>query len=69
MTRRYQVVTLFASGALLAVSGALMAGEPGKTSATAETGDVHQGHRSDLSGKMRGLPSQGRDGADVAGHL
>ncbi len=36
MTRRYQVVTLFASGALLAVSGALMAGEPGKTSATAK---------------------------------
>jgi len=36
MTRRYQVVTLFASGALLAVSGALMAGEPGKTSAAAK---------------------------------
>ena len=36
MTRRSQVVTLIASGALLAVSGALMAGEPGKTSATAK---------------------------------
>ncbi len=36
MTRRYQVVTLIASGALLAVSSALMAGEPTKNAASAK---------------------------------
>jgi hypothetical protein len=36
MTRRYQVVALVASGALLAFSGALMAGEPSKSAATAK---------------------------------
>ena len=68
MTRN-QVVTLFASGALLAVSGVLMAGEPGKTSAAAKTVTFTKDIAPILQNKCEDLPPQRAHGADVAGDL
>ena len=50
----------------LTFSALLVSSIPAAAADNAKTVDVHQGHRADLPGEMRGVPSARQHGADVA---